>query len=854
MNEGMTTLNTAITPDRRAGVPDRRRTPRGGRRAADLRRGVATLALLSLIGVSTASAQAVAGWKTSGTKILTPAGSEFVISGVNWYGFETTNGVAHGLWSRDYRLILDDAKRYGYNTIRLPFSNQMWETNPVPSNVGGCSACAGKRSRDIMAMIINYAGSIGLHVILDNHRSNAGNSAQESGLWYTTAYPEQAWIRDWVSVQEWVHGIPQTLGAPDTITVNTLAVDGAPTVIGFDLRNEPHTPGASYLSASTWGTGDGIDPKINPNPNPFAPACVASSTCHDWRLAAERAGTTILGEAARNGWEFPLIFVEGVSQVPAAGGNASSGPYEHYWWGGNLLGVNGNATNPGAPVVLNAGGSAAGLGAPVYDQLVYSSHDYGPSLYRQPWFNASTCYTSGCSPSSLADIWTKYWAHLSLPGGVNPVGPNGTAFPWSNTGHTPVTQAPLYIGEFGTGKTDADLYSSGNGSQGQWTTSMINFIQSSFFATKTPLNDSGIAVSNLHWTYWAFNNEDSFGVLGAGYTGLANAKKEYSFLCFIQQGALAVPMGSASGTCGSTGTLPAPDGAAPPPPATAPAAPTGLTAVAGNAQAILTWTAAAGATGHTVKFATTSGGPYQTIASGLATSLTHAGLVNGTTYYYVVTATNTAGESANSSEVSATPAAPVAPEPPAAAPTGLNAVAGNAQVSLTWTAVEGATGHTVKFATTSGGPYQTIATGLTASFTHAGLVNGTTYYYVVTASNSGGESANSTQVSATPVAPPTISNLSIWWPADGVTLSGTQPFKARYDTWKLTSYRMYWQVDGGQLNSMYDSYVDAPHKEAIVDVSTWSWRGTGPYVITFVAKDRKGKTIATQSVTIYVAR
>ena len=57
-----------------------------------------------------------------------------------------------------------------------------------------------------------------------NHRSNAGSSAQESGLWYTAAYPEQAWIRDWVSVQEWLHGIQQTLGAPDTITVNTFGL------------------------------------------------------------------------------------------------------------------------------------------------------------------------------------------------------------------------------------------------------------------------------------------------------------------------------------------------------------------------------------------------------------------------------------------------------------------------------------------------------------------------------------------------------------------------------------------------------------------------------------------------------
>jgi hypothetical protein len=69
-----------------------------------------------------------------------------------------------------------------------------------------------------------------------------------------------------------------------------------------------------------------------------------------------------------------------------------------------LPGVNGNANNPGAPVVLNAGGDASLLGAPVTNQLVYSAHDFGPSEYQQEWFNSSTCYKSGCSSS----VWLIY--------------------------------------------------------------------------------------------------------------------------------------------------------------------------------------------------------------------------------------------------------------------------------------------------------------------------------------------------------------------------------------------------------------------------------------------------------------
>jgi fibronectin type 3 domain-containing protein len=183
-------------------------------------------------------------------------------------------------------------------------------------------------------------------------------------------------------------------------------------------------------------------------------------------------------------------------------------------------------------------------------------------------------------------------------------------------------------------------------------------------------------------------------------------------------------------------------------PVTIPSAPTGLTATAGNAQVSLIWTASNGATSYHVKRATVTGGPYMQIGAPSSPSYMDTGLTNGTKYFYVVSALNSAGESANSAEVNATPAAPVTIP---ATPTGLAALAGNGQVSLTWNASTGATNYNVGRATVSGGPYAQLAAPTSANYTDTGVTNGTTYYYVVSAMNSAGQSANSGQVSATPI-------------------------------------------------------------------------------------------------------
>jgi fibronectin type 3 domain-containing protein len=138
-----------------------------------------------------------------------------------------------------------------------------------------------------------------------------------------------------------------------------------------------------------------------------------------------------------------------------------------------------------------------------------------------------------------------------------------------------------------------------------------------------------------------------------------------------------------------------------------PQPPTNVTACPGNAQVTVSSTASSGATSYNVKRATTNGGPYTTVASPSSTTYTDTGLTNGTTYHYVVTAINSAGESANSSQASATPQVPTT-----AAPTGSTANAtkpGSINVRWTQSTTPGVTQNRV-YRRTGTGTYAAITT------------------------------------------------------------------------------------------------------------------------------------------------
>ncbi len=323
-------------------------------------------------------------------------GCQVILTGVNWFGFETSTLAPQGLWARNWKSMLQQMAHLGFNTIRLPFTDQLFEPGSKPQSINYQlnPDLKGLQGLALMDKIIQGARSFGLKVILDRHDPTAD---QRPGLWYTDHLSQSQWIQDWVMLAKHYRG-------------NS-------TVIGADLANEPHSP-------ATWGTGD---------PNT------------DWRLAAQKAGNAIL--AANPNW---LIIVEGVDTYQ----NAS------YWWGGNLEGVR------KFPVRLSEP-----------SKLVYSAHDYGPSVYNQPWFQAP-------KPADLAHtlpaIWQKYWAYVQEDG-----------------------IAPVLVGEFGGP-------SMGQDTEGVWQRTLVSFLKA----------------HHISYTYWAWNpnSGDTGGILNNDWTTVNQSK------------------------------------------------------------------------------------------------------------------------------------------------------------------------------------------------------------------------------------------------------------------------------------------------------------------------------------------
>lgn len=213
--------------------------------------------------------------RISGAHLVDDQGATVRLTGVNWFGLETSNYAPHGLWARPMGAMLDQIKSLGFNVIRVPFSSQLFDAGSTPNSIdlNQNPDLAGLSGPDLLDRLIGQAGARGLRVILDRHRPDSG---AQSPLWYTAAYSEQRWISDWVALAQ--------------------RYRDDPAVVAFDLHNEPH-------AQATWGDGNAAT---------------------DWRLAAQRAGDAILAADPD-----ALLIVEGIEMF-----HGSS-----YWWGGNLQGA-----------------------------------------------------------------------------------------------------------------------------------------------------------------------------------------------------------------------------------------------------------------------------------------------------------------------------------------------------------------------------------------------------------------------------------------------------------------------------------------------------------------------------------
>ncbi|HEY0835680.1 MAG TPA: carbohydrate-binding domain-containing protein [Azospirillum sp.] len=332
---------------------------------------------------------------TEGSQIVDSAGNNVKLTGVNWFGAEGYAFAPQGLWMDSYQNQMNKMQELGFNVIRLPFSDAMLDAGRRPTGIDYSKNpdLVGKTSLEVFDKIVDYAGKIGMKIILDHHRSGDGASANENGLWYTSQYPESKMIENWKMLAQ--------------------RYAGKDAVIGADLHNEPHNP-------ATWGDGN---------------------RATDWAAGAERIGNAI--QSVNKDW---LLIVEGIETYQN----------QWYWWGGNLLGEKNRQVD-----------------FDVDNKLVYSVHDYGPSLHMMDWFKASNF------PNNMPAKWDQMWGHFLKN-----------------------DDTPILVGEFGS-KMETTI-------DRAWMPKLVQYMNGDWDGNGTI--DLKAGDQGASWTYWAWSP-------GSGDTG-----------------------------------------------------------------------------------------------------------------------------------------------------------------------------------------------------------------------------------------------------------------------------------------------------------------------------------------------
>jgi len=299
-----------------------------------------------------------------GSRLYDKDGNEVWLTGANWFGFNCTENVLHYLWSGDISDMVKSIADHGINVLRIPVSTELlynWmigDPDPIesvnpnndpyyPFNIDLINEDGSvMNSQQVFDVLLKKCKENGVKVFIDIHSPESNNSGHNYGIWYGKSFTANNGKAVEVTTDVWI----------ETLAWTADHYKNDDTLIGFDLKNEPHSKYGGAPVDAIW------DDSNAPN---------------NWKQAAQDCADAILKKNP-----YALILIEGNEGFEGHGA----------WWGGNLRGV------AKYPVTPSAGTS----------QIVYSPHDYGPIVSDQTWFNKN--FTE---QTLLDDYWYDTWAYLN---------------------------------------------------------------------------------------------------------------------------------------------------------------------------------------------------------------------------------------------------------------------------------------------------------------------------------------------------------------------------------------------------------------------------------------------------------
>lgn len=294
----------------------------------------------------------------SGNTIVNKEGKAVWLTGANWFGFNTTERVFHGLWSVNLDATVKAMADRGINLVRVPFSTELvkeWmagEFKAININTHANPELVGKNSLQVFDAFLAACKKYGVKVLLDAHSAEADNSGHVQPLWTKGNITEADFINTWVWLAE--------------------RYKNDDTIVAFDLENEPHGKAHSDTVFAKW---DG------------------STDANNWKHVAEITAKAVLAANPEM-----LIMIEGIEVYPMDGvswDSKNEKAYHFNWWGGNLRGVADH------PVVVPGH----------QDKIMYSPHDYGPLVFAQDWF-----YPGFSKETLINDVWQDNWLYIHTQG------------------------------------------------------------------------------------------------------------------------------------------------------------------------------------------------------------------------------------------------------------------------------------------------------------------------------------------------------------------------------------------------------------------------------------------------------